>query len=82
MLLLICEIAHSWMNFKLQSNTYEILFMNHGRNVSQSHYSKMVAPNHSLQVSGGFFQERKKKKTSGYSTMIIIIIILPLDFTQ
>ena len=62
MLLLICEIAHSWMNFKLQSNTYEILFMNHGRNVSQSHYSKMVAPNHSLQVSGVFFQERKKKK--------------------
>lgn len=79
MLLLICEIAHSWMNFKLQSNAYEILFMNHGRNVSQPHYPKMVAPNHSLQVF--FFQEREKKP-SGYSTMIIIIIILPMNFTQ
>lgn len=79
MLLLICEIALSWMNFKLQSNANTILFMNRGRDVSQSHYSKMVVPSHSLR--GSLFFQEQRKTTSGRSTMIIAIIILPMDFT-
>lgn len=62
MLLLICEIAHSWMNFKLWSSSYKILFMNRGRNVSQSHYSKMVAPNPSPRFL--FFFPKGEKKNS------------------
>jgi hypothetical protein len=60
MLLLICEIAHSWVNFKLPRNACEILFMTRGRNVSYSHSSKMVATSHSLQ--GSFFSKKGEEE--------------------
>ena len=59
MLLLICEIAHSQINFKLPNDACKTLFMNRGRNVSHSHHSNTVAPNHSLR--GALFSKKKEK---------------------